>query len=142
MNHEHLHNVEKGCEITPKKQWGKDSSRFIISGAYCKTHRIEICRCGWEWQWHDGTYTAPAVSNQERKRVRSDLGIFSTKEPHPCAENCGTMVEGTKKVCFDCQQKKKREASARQRARNMETPEQRNQRLSEWAKTKNVPSTT
>ena len=59
----HYHSKMKGCEIV-RRQWkyiSKDNREEgrIISGGYCKTHKKEICKCGWEWHWHYGRYSKP-----------------------------------------------------------------------------------
>ncbi|MEK6884465.1 MAG: hypothetical protein AABY22_32835 [Nanoarchaeota archaeon] len=45
----HYHNSIKDCFVIKKRQ---DS----IDGAYCKTHKKLLCKCGWEWQWHYGEF--------------------------------------------------------------------------------------
>jgi len=50
----HFHCIEKGCKIVPKTFFEKHSK---TDGAYCKTHHVDICKCGWEWHWHYGNYT-------------------------------------------------------------------------------------
>ena len=50
----HFHSISKGCKIVDKDFI--DDKRKKIKGAYCKTHKKDICRCGWEWHWHGGEY--------------------------------------------------------------------------------------
>lgn len=50
---EHFHSVEKQCAIKPQKQIGHNR-QGTVNGAYCKTHDVMICHCGWEWEWHGG----------------------------------------------------------------------------------------
>jgi len=60
----HFHSPEKGCRIVPKQQ-GK------ILGLRCLTHKKDICRCGWEWHWHYGTYYNPRKYQQQKKSNKS-----------------------------------------------------------------------
>lgn len=59
-NSEHYHDIVRGCVVIKKRQsgnyWGSGgiNSRYI-DGRRCMTHKINLCRCGWEWNWHFGT---------------------------------------------------------------------------------------
>ena len=50
----HFHSPNKGCEIIPITI--KGTGNQYIKGGYCKTHKKEICHCGWEFHWHYGIY--------------------------------------------------------------------------------------
>jgi hypothetical protein len=55
----HYHAEDKDCVII-KHKVGVDhyygTNRFI-NAAFCKTHNVEICQCGWEYGFHFGTST-------------------------------------------------------------------------------------
>jgi len=53
----HYHCAEKGCKIMPKDYYSRE--KHIIHRSYCKTHKKELCRCGWEWHWHGGEHHLP-----------------------------------------------------------------------------------
>ena len=61
MKSSHLHKAEGGCEVEEIREFKNYKYRTI--GAYCKTHQIEVCRCGWEKGWHYGTYSAILVGS-------------------------------------------------------------------------------
>jgi hypothetical protein len=50
----HFHCIEKGCKIRSKVLLSTDHRSF--AGAYCMTHKKNICKCGWEFGWHGGTH--------------------------------------------------------------------------------------
>jgi hypothetical protein len=60
-NSHYFHSEEKGCKIKNKKfNEIHYESKSIIKGAYCLTHKKDLCRCGWEWGWHGGTDSSRA----------------------------------------------------------------------------------
>ena len=61
----HFHSKEKGCEIIPTTI--TVSGNKYIKGGYCKTHKIEICHCGWEWHWHYGIYHGGLFNTNNKK---------------------------------------------------------------------------
>lgn len=34
---------------------GNNTTTKDIAGGYCQDHKVDICRCGWEFGWHFGT---------------------------------------------------------------------------------------
>ena len=56
----HFHEKEKGCDIIDKDfDRSFEKNRVLgnrIKGAFCKIHNKDLCKCGWEWHWHGGTY--------------------------------------------------------------------------------------
>lgn len=54
MINKHYHNKEKGCEIIPCIIKPKSRHGYKIQGAYCKSCKTEICKCGWEYRFHYG----------------------------------------------------------------------------------------
>lgn len=62
-----LHNPEKGCEMEldvnlyrHHKWGGKSKSR----GSRCLTHECEVCFCGWQYGWHEGTDSITLKTNK------------------------------------------------------------------------------
>ena len=55
----YFHSPEKGCEIEKRTYYrGKTRKKLSkLKGYFCKTHQKEICRCGWEFKFHYGTYS-------------------------------------------------------------------------------------
>lgn len=47
----YFHSTDKGCVIFRKKTPVPSLAR-MIDGRFCKTHEVELCQCGWEWQHH------------------------------------------------------------------------------------------
>jgi len=54
LENKHFHSSEKGCKILEEY---KSKHTNIPTRVFCETHQVEICRCGWEWGWHYGTYS-------------------------------------------------------------------------------------
>jgi len=59
MNSKYFHCELKGCELEPCKIKGggmvdrKGKEGFMwINGFWCKTHKIELCRCGYCFKFH------------------------------------------------------------------------------------------
>jgi hypothetical protein len=54
----HYHSIQRGCKIIKRRFKTKKRSgeSGFFSGAYCRTHKKELCHCGWEWQWHYGIF--------------------------------------------------------------------------------------
>ena len=52
---EHFHSTELGCHLINKNiiSFDRDSSK--IQGKYCSTHKVECCKCGWEFGFHYGS---------------------------------------------------------------------------------------
>ena len=55
----YFHSPDKGCEIEERVYYrGKTRKKLSkLKGYFCKTHQKEICRCGWEFKFHYGTYS-------------------------------------------------------------------------------------
>jgi hypothetical protein len=53
---DHYHSIQKGCRIIKRRYKTKTRTgeSGYFTGAYCQTHKKEICQCGWEWGWHYG----------------------------------------------------------------------------------------
>ena len=50
----HHHSIERGCKLIPNLQYGRTTRTRTIRGYYCKTHKIDVCHCGFAWGWHGG----------------------------------------------------------------------------------------
>jgi hypothetical protein len=55
MKKDYYH-VPPGCKVI-NRRYHRDSAGSVgpIEGSYCRTHKKELCRCGWEWFHHYGT---------------------------------------------------------------------------------------
>ena len=53
----HLHTKNRGCDIINRTIKSKNKG-YSVKGGYCKTHEVEICKCGWEFGWHFNTESA------------------------------------------------------------------------------------
>jgi hypothetical protein len=54
-NSPHFHALSKGCVVKPKdiRSFTRvGSEKYRMRAEYCETHRVAICRCGWEFGWH------------------------------------------------------------------------------------------
>lgn len=57
-NSVHFHDEQKGCNIRKtiayyhKDRWGNSIPIYDIKQK-CLTHNASVCRCGFEWGWHD-----------------------------------------------------------------------------------------
>lgn len=53
---EHYHDSSYGCVLNQRryKKLGRQSGISYFTGKYCKIHKKNCCRCGWEWGWHCG----------------------------------------------------------------------------------------
>jgi len=49
---DHFHSKSKGCEI--KTYYKKKNFNFYYDHTKCLTHNKKICRCGFEFGWHNG----------------------------------------------------------------------------------------
>lgn len=59
-NNEHYYSEAKGCKITyriDKKYTNTGRVKSSVRCGHCETHNVDICYCGWEWEWHYGTYS-------------------------------------------------------------------------------------
>ena len=45
----YFHHSEKGCRIIDKLFKGEKNK---VKGAFCKTHKADLCKCGWAWYKH------------------------------------------------------------------------------------------
>ena len=56
MSNDHFHGTSKGCYLIDCEQFAEhEKGRATkVDGKECLTHRKRICRCGWEWHWHNG----------------------------------------------------------------------------------------
>lgn len=63
------HSRLKGCQIIDHTCYNVIGKKiFSIRAAYCKTHKVEICRCGYEWHWHFGTNSRFLENNIRRTK--------------------------------------------------------------------------
>lgn len=55
LNSPYFHDEKKGCE-TEEKIFRRitGGKEMTINGGYCKTHKVDLCRCGWQWGFHYG----------------------------------------------------------------------------------------
>ncbi len=53
---EHFHSKAKGCEMEEKDHvYNMSKGRtFARHYYYCHTHKLKVCKCGWEIGWHYG----------------------------------------------------------------------------------------
>lgn len=49
-----FHHPRFGCKLVSKVYGTRGKKRHRVFGGHCRTHEIDVCRCGWEWGWHDG----------------------------------------------------------------------------------------
>lgn len=67
---DHFHSIEKGCEIESRIKLTRleKGKRKPFDTKYCKTHNVDICRCGFEWGYHFNThierYTTEVYGNK------------------------------------------------------------------------------
>ena len=54
IKNEHYHHLEKGCKIIGSTFWSTHTPRYKIPANRCVTHKVDTCRCGWEWHFHGG----------------------------------------------------------------------------------------
>jgi hypothetical protein len=71
MNNQELHfhcpdptNPTQGCQLEERVKAGGTTK-----GGYCKTHNVEICRCGREWDYHvdQNEYSDDNIKNNIKK---------------------------------------------------------------------------
>jgi hypothetical protein len=57
----HFHSREKGCKVR-KRYLEARWDNGVVELAYCNTHAIDLCKCGWEsseqmdWHYNEPTY--------------------------------------------------------------------------------------
>jgi len=68
-NEERLHLESKGCKLEKRMQYSYEALKKndlsggpTIEGKYCTTHQVAICRCGWEWRYHELAFQKPNLS--------------------------------------------------------------------------------
>lgn len=50
-----FHHNQKGCVLEPfRLKTNNKKVRSNLACLFCKTHQVNLCRCGWEWKWHFG----------------------------------------------------------------------------------------
>lgn len=65
--HPHFHSTQKGCDLREEDQASTDPAKDKpIRGMHCETHILDICHCGWEWQWHTGEDLSTYYRKYER----------------------------------------------------------------------------
>ena len=83
INDPHYHSTEKGCKFhrVVRKDW-EETENFTCK--FCEVHKIETCRCGWEWGWHHGTDSRKI----QKENKYYSLMQFATKwQPQPNGSN-------------------------------------------------------
>lgn len=74
----HYHSITKRCKIIARKYYVSEGRCHLIGG-YCRTHKKEICRCGWEWYWHYGIHHLPKKwewqKNQKNQKINKKKKI-------------------------------------------------------------------
>ncbi len=69
----HFHHIKKGCDIVPKRHFRYEGqTRRSMHGAFCLTHKQNICRCGWSYKYHFGIYL-PGLPNHRHSRIYPKL---------------------------------------------------------------------
>ncbi len=43
-----FHGIHRGCKVVAKKQ-PSQSTKHLIDGRYCLTHKVDLCSCFSEW---------------------------------------------------------------------------------------------
>ena len=88
----YFHSRMKGCKVEeepPQSEWGR--SRLI----YCETHRVELCRCGWEWRHHyEEGMAVDSVPRPDRPTVTPSpiyKETITVSEPPPAEKSTRKM---------------------------------------------------
>ena len=55
-NH-HFHSKEKGCKVKSFVFIRNKKKNYPLFCKKCITHDKVVCKCGWEFCWHDGDYS-------------------------------------------------------------------------------------
>ncbi len=69
--YDHFHGPETNCRVEPHviKRLKKSSNGKIkiiqMRASKCETHKLITCHCGWEWGWHNATYSQGLPTGEE-----------------------------------------------------------------------------
>jgi hypothetical protein len=54
----HMDKFHGTCKKVEKKLfYYLHEKTCTVRGAYCNTHQVDICHCGWEFNYHFGTFS-------------------------------------------------------------------------------------
>jgi len=73
----HFHCIKNGCEIIihyKKPRFGVVHIDYVK----CKTHNKKICKCGWEWHWHNGENSCKLFPKGKQERQTFDIVLQSS----------------------------------------------------------------
>jgi len=72
LTNPHFHNIKKGCVFENKEkliEYRLDKHGKPVKSMFykrCLTHNIDVCNCGWEFNWHYGTDSIKIYKKKEK----------------------------------------------------------------------------
>ena len=109
----HYHATEFGCKIRNKNIKPHDRDIRCIKGYYCSTHKVEFCKCGWEFGFHPNWCKEKDIVEE---KVVMDIEKFNLNNPVNNEEEkvkcsneekfcpmCGEEYTGAGDVCKECE---------------------------------------
>ncbi len=99
LKDEHFHSKDKGCELKEMARYKSHSKKVITRSHYfrCLTHKVDVCRCGWEFGWHYGTNSTAMNCEVDKitgkKKYQPKLSDEEVKEMKRLYDSGLTIVE-------------------------------------------------